>query len=203
MGAAVAALGSLLLSRSASAGRDDVGRTGFALDPLFLKHRTGTDHPESPARLTAVAKGLSDGRLSARLAQIQATDCPSASLHAVHSPEYVETVQAEAAAGRTRLSTGDTVVSRASYAAALRAAGALTNAVDRVVSGDVRRAFCAVRPPGHHASRGRGMGFCIFNNAAIAARHAQGRIVSTLEGGYNLDGLASAVAAHVDVLMDG
>ncbi|MBM3792368.1 MAG: histone deacetylase, partial [Acidobacteria bacterium] len=84
-------------------------------------------------------------------------------------------VRRECAAGRTRLSTGDTVVCPESYSIALQAAGGVLQAVDAVIGGKAKNAFCAVRPPGHHATPDRGMGFCVFNNVAIAARYAQAR----------------------------
>ena len=90
-----------------------------------------------------------------------------------HTPEYVQLVRREIAAGARMLSTGDTAVSEKSLEVALEAAGGLLNAVDAVVGREAKNAFCVVRPPGHHASPDRGMGFCIFNNIAIAARYAQ------------------------------
>jgi len=143
------------------------------LDPLFRQHVTGRSHPESPRRVAAVEEGLASAGLLTTLARVKATDCPLETLHGVHLATYVETVKREVEAGRHLLSTGDTAICPASYAVALRAAGGVANAVDWVMAGQRRRAFCALRPPGHHAGAGRGMGFCIFNNAAIAAKHAQ------------------------------
>jgi acetoin utilization deacetylase AcuC-like enzyme len=91
----------------------------------------------------------------------------------VHTPSYIQLAEREIRAGRRELSTGDTQVSARSYDVALAAAGAVLNAVDVVVTGTAANAFCAVRPPGHHARPEQGMGFCIFNNVAIAARYAQ------------------------------
>src|SRR6185295_2810588 len=91
------------------------------------------------------------------------------------TPEYLKLVRSEIAAGRRALSTGDTEISQGSLAAALAAAGTVVSAVDAVMSGRARTAFCAVRPPGHHASQQRGMGFCVFNNIAIGARYARKR----------------------------
>jgi len=91
----------------------------------------------------------------------------------VHSTEYFKKVQDEIAGGRRTLSTGDTEISPGSLGAALAAAGAVVSGVDAVMGGKAQRAFCAVRPPGHHASASRGMGFCLFNNVAIGARYAR------------------------------
>jgi acetoin utilization deacetylase AcuC-like enzyme len=93
----------------------------------------------------------------------------------VHSSEYVKKVRAEIVEGRSTLSTGDTELSPGSLTSALAAAGAVMSAVDSVITASTRAAFCAVRPPGHHASQARGMGFCIFNNIAIGARYARQR----------------------------
>ena len=93
----------------------------------------------------------------------------------VHTRPYVDNVRAEIASGQRTLSTGDTEISTGSFRAALAAAGAVVAAVDSVATGRSSRAFCAVRPPGHHASQNRGMGFCIFNNVAIGARFARKR----------------------------
>jgi acetoin utilization deacetylase AcuC-like enzyme len=93
----------------------------------------------------------------------------------VHTSEYLTKVRSEIAAGRRTLSTGDTDLSAGSLNAALAAAGTVVSAVDAVVAGRAQSAFCAVRPPGHHASQARGMGFCVFNNIAIGARYAQRR----------------------------
>jgi acetoin utilization deacetylase AcuC-like enzyme len=92
-----------------------------------------------------------------------------------HAPEYIALAEREIRSGADNLSTGDTAISRHSWDAALKAAGSALAAVDGVISGKVKRAFCVVRPPGHHANADRGMGFCVFNNIALAARHAQRR----------------------------
>jgi acetoin utilization deacetylase AcuC-like enzyme len=91
----------------------------------------------------------------------------------VHTPAYLALVKKEIAESRRQLSTGDTELSPGSMTAAAAAAGTVVSAVDAVLAGRTRRAFCVVRPPGHHASRDRGMGFCLFNNIAIGVRHAQ------------------------------
>jgi acetoin utilization deacetylase AcuC-like enzyme len=92
-----------------------------------------------------------------------------------HTPQYLRTAKQDIDAGLAQLSTGDTDIGPSSWDAALHAAGSALNAVDAVLSGRARNAFCNVRPPGHHSNAGRGMGFCLFNNVAIAARYAQRR----------------------------
>jgi len=92
-----------------------------------------------------------------------------------HTRPYLETARRDIASGRLWLSTGDTDIGPNSWEVAARAAGSVLNAVDAVLAGHARNAFCAVRPPGHHATASRGMGFCIFNNVALAARYAQRR----------------------------
>jgi acetoin utilization deacetylase AcuC-like enzyme len=141
-------------------------------DATTLQHRPPSDHPESPQRLVAVM----DTVRSLRAASVAGTrPATEDDVLLVHTVEYVRKVREEVASGRRTLSTGDTDISAESFAAALAAAGAVISAVDAVVSGKTKRAFCAVRPPGHHASQNRGMGFCVFNNIAIGARHARRR----------------------------
>jgi len=150
--------------------------TGFLYDDIYLKHLSGNSgHPERPERLTAIWNGLQKAGLiggMSRLAPRRATD---AELALVHDSSYIALVRRELAnvRGYKELSTGDTLVSADSLDAALAAAGGVLNAVDAVMTGTVKNAFCAVRPPGHHAGPTRGMGFCIFNNVAIAARYLQ------------------------------
>ncbi|MBI3185386.1 MAG: histone deacetylase [Myxococcales bacterium] len=138
-------------------------------DAETLRHEPPTGHPERPARLEEVMSALRERKLSIE-APRPATD---EEVLLVHTPEYLAKVRAEVAAGRRTLSTGDTDLSPGTLAAALAAAGAVVSGVDAVISGRARRAFCAVRPPGHHSSESRGMGFCVFNNVAIGARHAR------------------------------
>jgi len=144
--------------------------------PACLEHDTGGGHPESPARLKAVLSAL-DGPDFAELGRRQAPAASIAQIARVHAADYVQAVlDAVPAEGLVRLDP-DTVISPGSGEAALRAAGAVCAAVDAVVGGEAANAFCAVRPPGHHAERARAMGFCLFNNVAIGAeqaRHAHG-----------------------------
>jgi len=144
-------------------------------DPVMLRHEPPADHPESPKRLETVMATVRrlerEGSLSVTTPRTATDD----DLLLVHTSEYVKKVRAEIAAGRRTLSTGDTDLSAGSLAAALAAAGTVVSAVDAVMTGATPAAFCAVRPPGHHASQNRGMGFCLFNNVAIGARHARTR----------------------------
>ncbi|THD62238.1 histone deacetylase family protein [Phenylobacterium sp.] len=137
----------------------------------MLGHSPGERHPERPERLAAVTGALdgSDLRLEARDAPL----VDDADLERVHSRAYLDAIAATRTdAGRVKLDE-DTVMSAGSLAAARRAAGAVVSAVRDVAAGETARAFCAVRPPGHHAEPGLPMGFCIFSNVALAARAAQ------------------------------
>ena len=137
-----------------------------------IAHDPGPHHPERPARLRAVLDALY-GPAFEGLERRQAPRAEIAWIERVHDAGYIErTLAAEPAEGRAHLDP-DTVVSSGSAEAALRAAGALCAAVDAVAAGDGKNAFCAVRPPGNHAEFDRAMGFCLFNNVAIGARHAQ------------------------------
>jgi acetoin utilization deacetylase AcuC-like enzyme len=140
-------------------------------DRSMLAHQPSSDHPESPARLETVLKVVQEGGAPLAASRPATED----EVLRVHSQEYLKRVRSEIASGRRMLTTGDTEISGGSLTAALAAAGTVVSAVDAVVTGRTRRAFCAVRPPGHHASAARGMGFCIFNNIAIGVRHAQRR----------------------------
>ncbi len=130
---------------------------------------TGPQHPERPERFDAALSGVKGLDLMP-LAPRKATDDEIA---LCHTPQYIATVKRDVASGVGDLSTGDTQICAASLEVALHAAGGVLSAVDAVFEGQARNAFCIVRPPGHHATPDRGMGFCIFNNVAIAARYAQ------------------------------
>jgi acetoin utilization deacetylase AcuC-like enzyme len=139
-------------------------------DPLFLQHKTGR-HPERPERLLAIAARIEQTGLAARCTAGTFTPLEPEAVSAVHSPELPQRVRRTAEGGGGFLDA-DTLVSPASYTVALSAGGACTSAVEAVLSGAHRNALCLVRPPGHHATPTRSMGFCLFNNVALAARRA-------------------------------
>ena len=143
--------------------------TGLLADPVCKEHDTGRHHPECPERFDAAfnaVKDLDRLRLEPRVANED-------EIALCHPREYIHMVEREVMTGLHELSTGDTIICSRSLDAAQRAAGGVLNAVDAVFEKKARNAFCIVRPPGHHATPYRGMGFCIFNSIAIAARYAQ------------------------------
>lgn len=149
-------------------------RTGFVYSDTYLAHDPGPENPERPERLTAVIKALDGSRLLEKLAGIEPAPAGLEWIERVHDKAHVSRVR-EACGRAPALLDWDTAVSKGSFDAALLAAGGAIEAVDAVIAGRVRNAFCAVRPPGHHAMRGRAMGFCLFNNAAVAAQYVRDR----------------------------
>jgi acetoin utilization deacetylase AcuC-like enzyme len=152
-----------------------MGRTGLVYHPQYLEHDMGAGHPESPDRLRAVVARLEHSGVLSRLARIEPFPASDEWITQVHTVSYVETLKRRApTSGRVSLDP-DTSMSSGSLAAAYLAAGGAIAAADAIVAGSVEHAFCAVRPPGHHAEHDRAMGFCLFNNVAIAARYLQRR----------------------------
>lgn len=139
-------------------------------DPICTEHQTGA-HPECPQRLTRILQMLDETRLGERFSRPTFSSATEKQLIRVHDPAYVKLLAEFASRGGGRIET-DTVVSRHSSEIAKLACGAGIAAVDHVLTSDQHRAICLVRPPGHHALRDRAMGFCLFNNIAIAAAHA-------------------------------
>ena len=141
----------------------------------FLKHDPGPGHPESPERLTAIMERLAAEKLPERTVGITPEAAEEETVALVHEEEYIRWVAEKCRDGTTYLDRGDTRVCTDSFAVALLAAGAVTAAADWVMKKEGRRAFCAVRPPGHHAQTDSAMGFCLFNNVAVCARYLQRR----------------------------
>jgi acetoin utilization deacetylase AcuC-like enzyme len=139
-------------------------------DPLFLEHGS-TRHPERPERLVQIMRHLERTGLAARCQRPEWRPASEAQLSAIHDPGYVASIEAYSRAGGGRIEE-DTVCSPKSYDAARLAAGAVCDAVARVVTGDDAQALCLVRPPGHHALADAAMGFCLFGNVAAGARMA-------------------------------
>lgn len=152
---------------------ESAAKTGFVYSDIYLKHDTGAGHPERAERLTAIVSKLKSDGLLAKLVPLQPAPASLGWITTVHEPGYVERVKSDCRAGVGYVNTPDAPASTNSYEVALMAAGGLLVAVDAVMDGKVRNAFCAVRPPGHHALKNRAMGFCLFNNVAIVARYIQ------------------------------
>ncbi len=146
--------------------------TAFITHPDCLKHEMGRGHPEQPARLTAIGDQLIASGIDGHLQRYEAPLATDEQLARVHPIEYVNAIREAAPESGTVHLDPDTAMNPHTLSAALRAAGAAVKAVDLVFEKKVRSAFCSVRPPGHHACKARPMGFCIFNNVAVAARHA-------------------------------
>lgn len=140
--------------------------------PHCILHEMGAHHPESPERLKAVLDALDSSGFGGELAECEAPEAAQDDLERVHGVAHLDNVHGASPDEDYAFLDPDTSMNRMSLSAALRAAGAVVEATELVVGGGHRRAFCAVRPPGHHATPHRAMGFCIFNNVAVGAAHA-------------------------------
>jgi len=150
-----------------------MGKTGLVYHPAYLEHDMGAGHPESPDRLRAIMQQLEQSGTAAQLIRITPRKAEDEWITLVHTAKYVATLNRYTpTSGRVSLDP-DTSMSAGSLNAAYLAAGGALAAVDAIMSQQVDHVFCAVRPPGHHAEAGRAMGFCLFNNVAIAARYVQ------------------------------
>ncbi|MCX5661195.1 MAG: histone deacetylase [Planctomycetota bacterium] len=145
--------------------------TGLVYSDRFLDHDTGPGHPERPARLGAIMDSLRTRHLLERMMPIPFGPADLKWILRLHDRAYVDRLQAACASGARMIDTPDSAICPASYDVALLAAGGVIAAAEAVFAGTVRNAFCVVRPPGHHAERDRSMGFCLFNNVAVAAEY--------------------------------
>ncbi len=147
--------------------------TGFVYDERFLQHETEAGHPDSPKRLSSIFQKLKKYSWFARLKTVLPLPAGSEQLAAVHTEEYIERVRQACLHNEQTLGISDVSICPQSEQAARLAAGAALTLVDEIMTGVIQNGFGLVRPPGHHAEKGNAMGFCIFNNTAIAARYFQ------------------------------
>ena len=144
-------------------------RTGYVYDDRYLLHDPGSWHPERPERLKAIQSNLKDGGVLDLLLQLKPYPAPLAWVERLHDPGYIQRFQEACQRDQKIFEVQDCGISRESYDIALLAAGGVMAAVDAVMGAKADNAFCAVRPPGHHADRNRARGFCFFNNVALGA----------------------------------
>ena len=150
-------------------------KTALIHHPIFEKHNTGIGHPETPLRYDVVMKTLrGDKKLWENLNEITPEKASKGLIQAAHTPQHFKLVESAFAEGLDRLDA-DTTISMQSFDASLFAAGGAVSGVDAVMTGEADNAFVVARPPGHHATAERPMGFCLFNNVAVAAKYAQNK----------------------------
>ena len=147
--------------------------TAVVYSPKYLRHKTGPRHPESPSRLRVIMRELNKSGIltNERCSLVEPEIASIKDLQLIHDTDHIQRIQQFCSCGGGLLDQGDTVVSPESYEVALLAAGGTLKAVDLVMAGKFRNAFAFVRPPGHHAGSDYPMGFCVFNNVAVAASH--------------------------------
>lgn len=146
-------------------------RTGFLYDDRFLLHKTGPGHPEAPERLVVLHRSLEESSLLSKLIPIPAIPAKIKWIEKVHSPRHIFRVEEASLLDLGELDSADNLMSPETYDTALLAVGGILNTIDFLMRGEIDNAFCAVRPPGHHAEPNKALGFCFFNNVAIAAKY--------------------------------
>jgi acetoin utilization deacetylase AcuC-like enzyme len=150
-------------------------KTGFLFDERYLLHETGPYHPEVPERLLAIFEGLKEADLIPRIIPIKADRADRKWIETVHDRNYIDRFGDACFSGKKTFDHPDNQMCSETYDTAFLAVGGILKTIDRVMQGKLDNAFCAVRPPGHHAESSSAMGFCYFNNVAIAARYLQGK----------------------------
>jgi acetoin utilization deacetylase AcuC-like enzyme len=144
-------------------------RTGYVYDERYLRHQPGEWHPERPARLEAIHERIQSNGLIGELVRIPPYAAPLSWVERLHDPDYIRRFREACQRGQSIFQVPDCGICPETYQIALLAAGGVMAAADAVMKGEVENAFCAVRPPGHHAEKARALGFCFFNNVALAA----------------------------------
>jgi acetoin utilization deacetylase AcuC-like enzyme len=148
-------------------------KIGFLHDERYLLHKTGPGHPETPERLKVIYQGIKDADLLSKLTIIQASRADLKWIETVHEKKYIERFEAICRSGNSMFDYPDNQICAETFETALLAVGGVLDAAKHVITGKLDNVFCAVRPPGHHAEWDQAMGFCYFNNVAIAARYLQ------------------------------
>jgi len=152
-----------------------MNKTGFLFDERFLLHDTGPYHPEVPERLLAIFKGLKEADLISKIIPIKADRADRKWIETVHDKNYIDRFGDACFSGKKTFDHPDNQMCSETYDTAFLAVGGILKTIDRIMQGKLDNAFCAVRPPGHHAESSSAMGFCYFNNVAVAARYLQGK----------------------------
>ncbi|MCP4371055.1 MAG: histone deacetylase [Deltaproteobacteria bacterium] len=162
-------------------------KTGFLFDKRYMLHETSSYHPEIPERLTAIYQGINEAGLLEKLTLINGSRADLKWIETVHDKDYINSFQDACTAGKKLFCHPDNQMCCETFETSLLAVGGILDTVDLLMKGEIDNAFCAVRPPGHHAETAEAMGFCYFNNVAIAARYLQLRWEITNVGIFDFD----------------